>query len=314
MSKKKLNDELRAKFPEYVEKWMAIGMSTDNSKFYEIEDDVERLYRTVNLPKPSVIIYLDSPLAADLFLNIINQCGEYDIEDPSKMTTKALRQFVLENNIYVSSHNSLARYGNQDAPWLGFYSFFQNEMDVPKNELLEAYISISEKIGWFYPTEDFFIATKKPCVIHVNDEGDLHCSDNYAVEYEDGTCSYCVMNGVFVPDYLVFNPELITVSDIESESNIELRRIKIDLYGDERYLIDSNAVLIHEDDWGKLYKKDLQNDEPLVMVKVVNSTPEPDGTFKDYFIRVRPDVKTAKEAVASSFRMSADEYNPIIET
>jgi hypothetical protein len=49
-----------------------------------------------------------------------------------------------------------------------------------------------------------------------------------------------------------------------------------------------------------------------MMVKVVNSTQEPDGTFKDYFIRVDPNayggLKTARQAIASTWR---DEDNCI---
>jgi hypothetical protein len=109
-------------------------------------------------------------------------------------------------------------------------------------------------------------------------------------------------------------PEKITVEDIDSEQNIEVRRVKITQYGQEKYIMDSDAKLIHEDDWGKLYRKDLGEDEPIVMVKVVNSTAEPDGSFKDYFIRVRPDVTTAHEAVASTFLLEVDDYEPLAET
>lgn len=50
------------------------------------------------------------------------------------------------------------------------------------------------------------------------------------------------------------------------------------------------------------------------MVKVVNSTPEPDGSMKDYFLRVPPTVKTAREACAWTFGKSENDYAPMIET
>ena len=94
--------------------------------------------------------------------------------------------------------------------------------------------------------------------------------------------------------------------DIENERNIEIRRVKINRYGQERYLLDSDARIVAEDDFGILYRKTFFDDEPLMMVKVVNSTPEPDGTFKDYFLRVDPNayggLKTARAAVASTWR------------
>ena len=50
------------------------------------------------------------------------------------------------------------------------------------------------------------------------------------------------------------------------------------------------------------------------MVEVVNATPEPDGSFRDYLIRVPPRFRTARGAVAWTFGMEAREYRPKVET
>jgi hypothetical protein len=52
----------------------------------------------------------------------------------------------------------------------------------------------------------------------------------------------------------------------------------------------------------------------MVMVKVVNSTPEADGSMKDYFLRVPPTITTARGAVAWTFSKTETEYEPAIET
>jgi hypothetical protein len=102
----------------------------------------------------------------------------------------------------------------------------------------------------------------------------------------------------------------------------------INKYGQSKYLIDSGAKQIHQDDFGTLYRKEIANDEPLVMVKVVNSTPESDGSFKDYFIRCHPELRpmksgktfgepqtaTARNAVASTFGLLGEDYAPELET
>jgi len=51
-----------------------------------------------------------------------------------------------------------------------------------------------------------------------------------------------------------------------------------------------------------------------VVVEVLNSTPEPDGSRKTYFLRVPPRTSTAHEAVAWTFGMDAAEYSPITQT
>jgi hypothetical protein len=85
-------------------------------------------------------------------------------------------------------------------------------------------------------------------------------------------------------------------------------------YGLDRFIGDSGARAIHRDDFGTLWRKDIPGDEPLVMVGVVNSTPEADGSYKDYFLRVPPSVKTAKEAVAWTCGKTAPEYAPMVES
>jgi hypothetical protein len=97
----------------------------------------------------------------------------------------------------------------------------------------------------------------------------------------------------------------------------------IDRFGQDRFIIESKAEKIHEDSFGILYKKELKDDPvPLVVVKVINSTAEPDGTFKDYWLRVDPELRpmlennqfgnpqklTARNAIASTFGVTGNQY------
>jgi hypothetical protein len=66
------------------------------------------------------------------------------------------------------------------------------------------------------------------------------------------------------------------------------------------------------------------------MVQVINSTPEPDGSSKRYYLRVHPECRplpakdggplgkpqrlTAHAAVASTFGRRSEEYAPLLET
>lgn len=140
---------------------------------------------------------------------------------------------------------------------------------------------------------------------------------------------------------IVEHPELITRDHIEAESNAEVRRVMIDRFGAERYIVESGAKQIAKDPYGILWRKEVPDDEPLVMVEVLNSTPEIDGSlstkealakfhrdtpvchdgmmmplsqapdclrFKKYMLRVPPDMKSAKQACAQSFAMTEEEY------
>ena len=132
--------------------------------------------------------------------------------------------------------------------------------------------------------------------------------------YPDGWKIYAV-HGVRVPGAIIDDPRTITVQSIEAQQNAEIRRVMLGLFGEVRYLQVSGANRVQGDECGDLYRKEVPSDEPLVMVRLVNSTPEPDGERKIYWLRVPPDVQTAREAVAWTFGIERPEtYAPLIET
>jgi hypothetical protein len=70
---------------------------------------------------------------------------------------------------------------------------------------------------------------------------------------------------------------------------------------------------IDEDEHGALYRsRKLWPwwEEPVALVEVCNHTPELDGTFRSFVLRVPPSMASAKEAVAWTFGMEHDVYRP----
>lgn len=82
----------------------------------------------------------------------------------------------------------------------------------------------------------------------------------------------------------------------------------------EKFLKESNVNIIHQDEFGILYHKHFHDGSWQAMVCVKNSTPEPDGSRKEYYLRVPPDIHTARGAVAWTFGLQADEYEPEFES
>jgi hypothetical protein len=163
----------------------------------------------------------------------------------------------------------------------------------------------------FWVLRDEVIAVPRP-VLRLEGER-LHCEDGPAVFWPTGA-QFFFWRGVHVPADLILHPKAITVPKIDGEVNAEVRRVMVERYGLTRFLTDGGAAVKHRDETGVLYQRDLGNDEPLVMVQVRNSTPEPDGSVKDYFLRVPPTMTTAREAVAWTFGLRADQYQPVMET
>jgi hypothetical protein len=160
--------------------------------------------------------------------------------------------------------------------------------------------TLAERSGPRYLHKDFCIVSERPERLLVDDQNRPHCDDGPFCRWRDGVSLYAI-HGTYVPWWIVELPERLTVGRIQSEGNVEVRRIMIDRYGLERFMLDSQADLIHEeeDELGnplRLYRANDEGDEPIVTIRLVNSTPEPDGTFREYMIRVPPNMTRATEA------------------
>ena len=77
-----------------------------------------------------------------------------------------------------------------------------------------------------------------------------------------------------------------------------------------RFLETAEAELKAQDDFGKLWTTQVRlGGEPTHLVEVVNATAERDGTYRRYFLRVPPTMRTAREAVAWTFGFDkTDDY------
>ncbi|RTL46057.1 MAG: hypothetical protein EKK48_01585 [Candidatus Melainabacteria bacterium] len=184
----------------------------------------------------------------------------------------------------------------------------------PNQDLHEAMQKVWNECGLIFMHRDFCIVSEYPHEFHVNENGALHNEEGPSLRWRDGWQLYH-LDGIRVNKQLVEAPETITVDDIENEENIEIRRLMLDRYGIKEYLVEVGAKEIDRDQYGVLYRHVVHDAiEPLLMVEVTNSTPEADGTFKKYFLRVPPHINTAKAAVAWTFNMNDDEYAPVLQT
>jgi len=204
-------------------------------------------------------------------------------------------------------------YGQHET-WLSYYEW-QESIGAKGCEETYGLQKLAKSAGWWIPYDVVAVVADRPVEIHVDEEGRLHSHTRPAVLYRDGW-SYCASHGMKIPEWLIYEPYKLNVQAIDNESNIEIRRVMFDIYGMENYLEDADAELLDKDDnpeVGELYKV-VQQDEDMLLLKVLNSTPENDGTRKVYVLRVPPEMKKAREARAWTFGFSSEEFNPVVET
>lgn len=209
--------------------------------------------------------------------------------------------------------------GNQWSSSDSFISFFRHVVQLGLDYSgWEHWETLSLHSGPRFMHADFCIISDRPAVLTVDDQNRPHNDTGPFCRWRDGSALYAV-HGVRVPRSVIENPSSITVDNIDSEQNTEVRRVMLERYGLARYIHDSRADLLDEDRdiynrQRKLWRKEITGDEPLVMVEVINSTPEPDGHHKTYTLRVPPDMATAQQAVAWTFGMDAATYRTLVET
>jgi hypothetical protein len=157
--------------------------------------------------------------------------------------------------------------------------------------------------------------------------GQLHRDDGPAIEYANGTREWYI-NGVRFfssTDYRSVIDKTVTLEQIDREDSLERRRLFIDAYGIEKYVLNTKSKIVAKNGETVIYRNRRKwNDEPIVLIKLKNSTPEPDGSYKYYFLRIPPrfgrrswlktDSEHIKDAIAWTFDMEGKQYNPAIES
>ncbi|MEV7597164.1 DUF6745 domain-containing protein [Kitasatospora sp. NPDC089797] len=198
--------------------------------------------------------------------------------------------------------------GQHDAPW-----FAALEAAGAGVEAVAPLTEVACEAGWWWPYREVALLSERPVALHRDEAGRLDRADGPALEYADGFALHA-WRGMPVPAEFLAGLAGVTVERIRTEENAELRRVLLEHYGYERYLADSGAEPVHRDETGVLWRIVLPDDEPVVMVEVVNSTAEPDGTFRTYWLRVPPSTRTARAGVAWTFGIPETGYHPQRET
>lgn len=284
---------------------------------YSLDDDsTEEKRNTLRF------IYVDSPFELQEYLNLYASALYLKKNPDDKFDDETIDHAQKNSRYYsLSYYTSLSNY-----TWISFFKYFE-EIGVLKNELFKKYsdLFIESNLYEWAKLEDRAVICCKPLYIRKDSQGRLHCVDGPAVEWKNGDKHFFV-KGIEVPDQWIINK--VSIEDIKKADNAELRRIALELYGYKNYIIDIGAKKIAEDEWGELYKVDMPDDEPLVVVSMLNSTPElTEGMgleqreefretelakrgewYKRYLLRVPPDTKTPLEGLAWTFQMKPEEY------
>ena len=133
---------------------------------------------------------------------------------------------------------------------------------------------------------------------------DIHGSINYYFE------------NIRIPSSYYLQPEKLKIDDVLKHPNSEVRYVGMKLIGLDKIMKHPKTEVIDIDPIKDMVLFQIPGifEEPVCYIKVVNSTAEIDGTYKNYYLCVPPNMKSCREAVAWTFFCEEKDYNPIYET
>ncbi|MFJ5222629.1 DUF6745 domain-containing protein [Streptomyces sp. NPDC088400] len=330
-----------------VDKWRAAAAATGETDRLAAERGVRLAYRRAGLAEPERFVWAGSPLAGARAARAIAGAGRsvrdevrthpwaeerrrvHDalgplgwaehwsitgarLWDTTRALTERIRAGVVE--AFAEKPDEVAGirmvlldavFGQHDAAWLAAFE--------GRSERLEGLAEVALHAGWWWPYEHAVVICERPVALHRDEAGRLDRGDGPALAYSDGFALYA-WRGMPVPATFLDELPSLTPERIRDEANAELRRVMLEYYGYDRYLSESGAKSVHDDETGVLWKIEMRGDEDISMVEVVNSTPEPDGTHRTYWLRVPPTTRTARQGVAWTFGLEAEEYEPARQT
>ncbi|KAB8168868.1 hypothetical protein FH609_006845 [Streptomyces sp. 3MP-14] len=330
--------------------WRAVALATGPAERETAEEGVRLAYRRAGLAEPASVVWVPSPLAAVRLLRdgaggergasvraavhdrpvaaqrarlhgLLGPSGwsahwratGADLWEATTPLVERVRAAALAELAPGRREEPALRVllldavlGQQDAAWLA-------ALEPGEGSGLDGLAAVARSAGWWWPYERIAVIAERPTELHRDEAGRLDRADGPALAYPDGFALHA-WRGLPVPGEFLDRLDALTPERIRAEENAELRRVMLEHYGYDRYLAESGARPVHRDETGVLWRIALPGDEDVAMVEVVNSTPEPDGTSRVYWLRVPPGTRTAREGVAWTFGLDADAYAPLRQT
>jgi hypothetical protein len=190
------------------------------------------------------------------------------------------------------------RWGQHEAGWVAYRAALRGAVEMPEIDLYEPIVRGCSRI---YHAGSTVILVPR-VTPRLDADGNLHCADGPAI------WDWYALHGIVLPaadEWIVRQVEggtPLTREQIDGIANAEIRRVVIATYPGSYVQGDP----IQADDYGALYDV---GDPDFRVVRVQDPS-----TDRVYWLRVRANVATAHEGVASTFDLSAEEYHPQVQT
>ena len=268
---------------------------------------------------------LGNNLRASLCDNLWNNLGDNLCANIGANLRASLCDSLWANlgaNLRANLWDNSTLWGSWSFGWLAFCEF--------PLELGHTYPSnIAEKLsstmrhartcgGWLYAYPKIAFQSQRPTVIARDAAGRLHHETSQAMLFADGYGFYS-WHGYRLPtshEWLIAEKHKITPDHIEKESNAELRRIALEIFGFDRYLAAREAKVIATDELHGQPRRLLSckvGGEKILVLEVINGSDEPDGSRRKFHLGAMRG-SNPHECIAASFGRPPKKYREAVGT
>lgn len=305
-----LTPEQKAKFPEYVNKWVDIGTKTDRLDYDTTLEIVTGFRNLIGRSSDVPLVIAENPIEAWVLCCLHEQGVKLeDLQTEMKTVFKG-----NPKGYEIPTAHLPYQTGSFFASVFSFYDYIIQELKVDiGDELLDKYKTWEKtsQLGCIYPLDNLTVVCQKPTTIKLNENNVLHCDGGAALEYSGlGDFKVYALNGVTVPEYLAVTPgHKLDLEQYKKETNADVKAEFIRKAGIERFLdmgklVDTYQNYDQEDHvwwWKSEYElwemKDIfTNLDSAPYLKMVNQTT---STF--HLEGVSPKCKTIAEALRERF-------------
>lgn len=296
MNKKieELTPEQDAKLETYFKKWTETGLEVKKLDHKKAKTLIKNCYKSVDLEEPKKLEFFKSPYA------MLERGAELELG--SSATKKELAERVRDLLYSVC-------YGQHDANWLGFYEFFEKELDLTDEvKELSPMIESAKFLHWWLPFENICLFSEFPISLKIENEV-LHCENGPALEYADGF-SLHYLYGVEVPEWLACVPAKdLDVDRVMGIENVDQRMAGIRKIGIANVKDKLNVKIIDYDGDYELWTIEVQGRRIGPYLKMVGPTSGEDHVEGVGELgMVDPKITTVRDALV--FRGGLDSYEP----
>jgi hypothetical protein len=150
----KLTQSQIDRMPEFVERWLKIGLCTDPADRPAAEDGVRLAYKMAGLKEPERIVWCGSPLSQGLTRAIVfglTGNAEANVGDSVWASVRA----SVRASVWASVGAVRASvYGQHEAGWLAFHEYFCDVCGLPEQtQKLCGIWKVAQSANWWLPHE-----------------------------------------------------------------------------------------------------------------------------------------------------------------